>query len=70
MIPQPLPPARLALVDPDESDEFSFSCADSGCASCCVDLDTTDGGRAPRRPPRTAAPSPAGHVWRHGHARP
>lgn len=40
---------RLHLIDPEEPGvDFALACADCGCTSCCVDLDTVDDQRAPR----------------------
>lgn len=63
-----LPPhLRQHLIDPEEPGvDFAGACADCGCTSCCVDLDTVDDQRQARRAahvhsPRTsrAVPPPA-----------
>lgn len=48
--PQLPPHLRWHLIDPDEPGiDFALACADCGCTSCCVDIDTVDDQRAPRR---------------------
>ncbi|MCB9885004.1 MAG: hypothetical protein H6838_05900 [Planctomycetes bacterium] len=58
-------PRRWSLLDIDDPDDFYFSCADSGCTACCVDIDTIDEQRqaahgAPPRRHAHRAPRPRG----------
>ena len=48
----PAHPRRWSLLDIDDPDDFYFSCADSGCTTCCIDVDTLDEQRRPRDPRR------------------
>lgn len=42
-------PLRWSLLDIDDPEDFYFSCADSGCTTCCIDVDTLDEQRRPGR---------------------
>ncbi len=42
-------PRRWSLLDIDDPDDFYFSCADCGCTTCCIDVDTLDGQRQTER---------------------